>query len=252
LNRFLLRLPYGSGEGELAVKDFNYQEDVTENASQYLWGNPAYGFLANINRSFAKHGWAVNIRGSQSGGRVEDLPVHSFVTPEGSQIRIPTEAMIPETPELNLSNNGLIPLCVYKNTDYAVFFGAQSVQKPKEDPTDPYATANNKLSANLPYLFLVSRLGHYQKVMLREIIGSQKEKDDLQAELNTWIRTLVTEDVSPTPEKKAECPLRAASIVVTEKADSPGFYHVTMQVRPHFQVEGVNVDLSLVTRVPTK
>lgn len=247
LNKFLLRLPYGQ-DGQ-SVKGFNYEEDVVQDANRYLWGNPAFAFMANVNRSFANHGWAVNIRGPQGGGMVEDLPVHIFTSPEGGQYRIPTEIIVPETKEFELAENGFIPLSVYKNKDYAVFFGAQSTQKPQKYDTAS-ATANAKLSANLPYLFLVSRLSHYLKVMQREVIGSQKEKEDLQEDLNRWIRGLVTEDVSPTAEQKAKFPLREASVEVTESPDSPGFYHVSMKVRPHFQVEGVNVDLSLVSRLP--
>ena len=247
MNRFVLRLPYEEG----AVKTFNFKEDVLDGSDRYLWGNPAFAFLGNMNRCFAKHGWAVNIRGPQAGGKVEDLPVHVYNSPSGTQTRIPTEIMLSERKEFELAENGFIPLSVYKNQDFAVFFSAQSVQQPtKYDSAD--ATANAKLSANLPYLFLVSRLSHYLKVLQREEIGGATERDELEKGLDNWIKQLVTESSSPTAEQKAKYPLRAASVEVSENPDSPGFYNVGMKVRPHFQVEGVNVDLSLVSKMPSK
>jgi len=245
LNKFLLRLPYSE---ENKVKTFNLIEDV-ENVENYLWGNPAFAFLANINRSFAKHGWAVNIRGPKAGGKVEDLPAHVYKSSTGNQLRIPTEIMLSERKEFELAENGFIPLTVYKNQDFAVFFSAQSTQKPLKYNTAE-ATANAKLCANLPYLYLVSRLSHYTKVMQREEIGGQKEANEIQNELNAWVQTLVIDSPNPMPEQKAKYPLREAAVKVTENEDSPGYYNVTMKVRPHFQVEGVNVDLSLVSRVP--
>jgi type VI secretion system protein ImpC len=247
MNRFMLRMPYTEDN----VKTFNFKEDVLEGPHKYLWGNPAFAFLGNLNRCFAKHGWAVNIRGPQSGGKVEDLPVHVYESSGGTQTRIPTEIMLSERKEFELAENGFIPLSIYKNSDYAVFFSAQSAQKPtRYDSVD--ATANAKLSANLPYLFLVSRLSHYLKVLQREEIGGATERDELEKGLNEWIKKLVTDSSSPTAEQKAKYPLRDASVSVTENPESPGFYTVTMKVRPHFQVEGVNVDLSLVSKMPSK
>jgi type VI secretion system protein ImpC len=106
------------------------------------------------------------------------------------------------------------------------------------------------LSARLPYLFLVSRLSHYLKVIQRENIGAAKEKDDLQLELEEWLNQYVTEDKSPSVDAKAKYPLSMAKIAVNDIADNPGFYNVEMLVRPHFQVEGVDVSLSLVSRLP--
>ena len=44
----------------------------------------------------------------------------------------PTEIAITSRREKELSDLGFLPLCHYKNTDYAVFFGAQTTQKPKK------------------------------------------------------------------------------------------------------------------------
>ncbi len=245
---FLLRLPYGPDTAP--VKEFDFEEHVTgADHSKYLWGNAAFAFATRLTESFAKYGWCVNIRGPQAGGLVEDLPLHLYKSGGDTEAKIPTEILIPDRREYEFAQLGFIPLSFYKNRNYACFFSAQSVQRPKKYSTDD-ATANAKLSANLPYLFLVSRLAHYLKVIQRENIGAAKEKEDLQRELDEWIQKLVTEMPNPGPELKARCPLRAAQIEVNESADSPGFYQVTMRVRPHFQVEGVDVNLSLVSRMP--
>lgn len=246
--RFLLRLPYG--RETVPVKAFNFEEDVKgEEHEKYLWGNASFAFASRLTDSFADNGWCVNIRGPQAGGLVEDLPLHLFEAAGDKETKIPTEILVPDRREFEFAELGFMPLSFYKNKDFACFFSAHSTQKPKKYD-DANATANSRLCANLPYLFLVSRLAHYLKVIQRENIGAAKEKEDLQAELDRWISKLVTEMPNPGAALKARCPLRAARVVVTDIADNPGFYNVEMRVRPHFQIEGVDVDLSLVSQLP--
>jgi type VI secretion system protein ImpC len=248
LPRFLLRLPYG--EATKPAKSFNYNEKVSgEEHEKYLWGNASFAFATCLTRSFADHGWCVNIRGPQAGGTVEDLPLHHYQAAGDTVTKIPTEVLMTERREFELAELGFIPFSFYKNRDYACFFSANSCQKPKKY-IDPDSTANSRLSARLPYLFLVSRLSHYLKVIQRENIGAAKEKDDLQLELEEWLNQYVTEDKSPSVAAKAKYPLSMAKLEVTDIADNPGFYNVEMLVRPHFQVEGIDVTLSLVSRLP--
>ncbi len=246
--RFLLRLPYG--KETTSVKEFDFEENVTgEEHDKYLWGNASFAFATRLTESFANHGWCVHIRGPQAGGLVEDLPLHLYSAGGDTETKVPTEILVPDRREFEFAQQGLIPLSFYKNKNYACFFSAQSTQRAKEYST-PEATANSKLSANLPYLFLVSRLAHYLKVIQRENIGAAKEKGDLQSELDSWISKLVTEMPNPGADLKARCPLRSAHVEVMDHEDNPGFYSVNMKVRPHFQIEGVNVDLSLVSQMP--
>jgi type VI secretion system protein ImpC len=248
LPRFLLRLPYG--EDTKPAKTFNYSEKVAgPDHERYLWGNGSFAFASCLTRSFAEHGWCVNIRGPQAGGVVEDLPLHHYHAAGDTVTKIPTEVLMSERREFELAELGMIPLSFYKNRDYACFFSANSCQKPKQY-VDPDSTANSRLSARLPYLFLVSRLSHYLKVIQRENIGAAKEKDDLQLELEEWLNQYVTQDKSPSIAAKAKYPLSMAKIAVSDIADNPGFYNVEMLVRPHFQIEGVDVSLSLVSRLP--
>lgn len=247
LPRFLLRLPYGDSN---PVRSFNYKEDSGgENAERYLWGNAAFAFAANMARSFKENGWAVNIRGPESGGKIESLPLHQYDIGKGLQTKIPTEILISETRELEFANLGFIPLSYYKNSDYACFFSANSVQKPAEY-TSPDATANSRINARLPYIFLVSRISHYLKILQRENIGASKPRPELEKELNAWIQTLVTKMKDPEPELIATHPLQDGQVTVKELADNPGFYSVNLYVMPHFQIEGVDVRLSLVAQMP--
>jgi type VI secretion system protein ImpC len=246
--RFLLRLPYG--KETTPVKEFDFEEDVTgDDHDKYLWGNASFAFATRLTESFSQHGWCVNIRGPQAGGLVEDLPLHLYDAGGDTEIKVPTEILISDRREFEFAQQGLISLSFYKNKNYACFFSAQSCQRPAKYASAD-ATANSKLSANLPYLFLVSRLAHYLKVIQRENIGAAKEGADLQRELEMWVKKLITEMPNPGPDLKARCPLRAASIEVMDHPDNPGFYSVNMKVRPHFQIEGVNVDLSLVSQMP--
>ena len=248
LPRFLMRLPFGPDT--TPVKEFVYTEKVTgEHHDKYLWGNAAFSMAANLSRSFADHGWCVGIRGPEAGGKVEDLPIHLYDVGRGNQMKIPTEILIPETREFEFANQGFIPLSFYKNRNYACFFSANSAQKP-QTYDDPAVTANSRINSRLPYIFLTSRLAHYLKVIQRENIGATKSASVLEEELNNWIRNLVSEMKNPSPTVAAQRPLSAAQIKVMELPDNPGFYRVTMAVSPHFQVEGIDVNLQLVSQMP--
>jgi len=248
LPRFLLRLPYDPESNP--VQDFRYSESVTgEDHEKYLWGNASFAFAANMARSFVENGWCVQIRGPESGGRVEDLPIHTFDVGKGTQAKIPTEILVPETREFEFAAQGFIPLSHYKNRDYACFFSANSARRP-ELYDDDAATANERINSRLPYIFLTARLAHYLKVLQRESIGATKSAAVLEQELNKWIKGLVTEMKNPGPELAATHPLSYGQVSVTENPDNPGFFRVSLSVIPHFQVEGIDVSLSLVSQMP--
>jgi len=249
--RFLGRLPYGAKTSP--VDEFDFEEDTNgSDHSRYAWVNAAYAMGVNINRSFKQYGWCSLIRGVESGGTVENLPCHTFPTDDGGvDMKCPTEIAISDRREAELSKNGFIPLIHRKNTDNATFIGAQSLQKPAEY-YDPDATANANLSARLPYLFACSRFAHYLKCIVRDKIGSFKEREDMQRWLNEWIMNYVDADpVNSSQETKARRPLAAAEVVVEEVEGNPGYYSAKFFLRPHFQLEGLTVSLRLVTKLPS-
>jgi type VI secretion system protein ImpC len=236
--RLLLREPYDIEDGH-----FKFFEDVKgEEHGKYLWGNAAFAFASNLVRSFVDHGWCVQIRGPQAGGLVEDLPIHLYEVGGGTQTKIPTEIPIPDERELEFANLGFIPLSYYKDTDYACFFSANSVQKPKiystasVTMTAEEATASSRIISKLPYLFFISRLAHYLKVIQRENIGATKDRSVLQRELQMWINTLVTGITNPHPSIIERRPLREAQITVEDIEGKPGFFNVQVYVKLHLQV----------------
>ena len=248
--RFLLRLPYERNENP--VKSFDYQEDVNADHEHYLWGNTAYLLASNITDSFAKYRWCPNIIGPQSGGSVNDLPVHIFDSLGQLQSKIPTEVLITDRREYELAEEGFITLTMRKGSDNAAFFSANSIQKCKVFPPTregKIAETNYKLGTQLPYMFIVNRLAHYIKVLQREQLGAWKERQDLQRELNQWIRQFVADQENPPSEVRSRRPLRGASITVSDVDGDPGWYQVSMSVRPHFKYMGASFELSLVGRL---
>ena len=249
--RFLARLPYGIRTNP--VDNFNFEE-TTDGAdhSKYVWSNAAYAMAVNINRSFKRYGWCTLIRGVESGGVVEGLPCHTFPTDDGGiDMKCPTEIAISDRREAELAKNGFIPLIHRKNTDYAAFIGAQSLQKPAEY-YDPDATANANLSARLPYMFACSRFAHYLKCIVRDKIGTFKERDEMQKWLNDWVMNYVDGDPANSSfETKARRPLAAAEVVVEDVEGNPGYYQAKFFLRPHFQLEGLTVSLRMVARLPS-
>jgi len=249
--RFLSRMPYGAKTNP--VEDFAFEEDTSgADHTKYTWTNAAFAMATNINKSFKQYGWCARIRGAESGGMVEGLPCHTFPTDDGGvDMKCPTEIAITDRREAELAKNGFMPLSHWKNTDYAVFVGAQSLQKPAEYD-DKDATANANLAARLPYLFATCRFAHFLKCIVRDKIGSFKERADMQKWLNNWIMNYVV----PNPETateidKAQRPLAAAEVVVEEVEGNPGYYSSKFYLRPHYQLEGLTVSLRLVSKLPS-
>jgi type VI secretion system protein ImpC len=249
--RFLARQPYGSRTDP--VDAFDFEEDTSApGAKNYTWANAAYAMAVNINRSFKHYGWCSRIRGIESGGAVEGLPVHSFPTDDGGvDMQCPTEIGISDRREAELAANGFMPLVHKKNTDFAAFIGAQSMHKPAEYD-DPDATANANLAARLPYLFATTRFAHYLKCIVRDKVGSFKEKDEMQRWLTKWIMQYVDGDPASSSEStKARKPLAAAEVVLEEAEGTPGYYTSKFFLRPHYQLEGLTVSLRLVSKLPS-
>jgi type VI secretion system protein ImpC len=248
--RFLSRIPYGSKTNP--VEEFEFEED-TEGAdhNKYVWSNSAYAMGTNITRSFKLWGWCARIRGAESGGMVEGLPVHTFPTDDGGvDMKCPTEIAITDRREAELAKNGMMPLSHWKNTDYAVFVGAQSLQKPAQYD-DPDATANANLAARLPYLFATCRFAHYLKCMVRDKIGGFKERSDMESWLNSWIKLYCVDSATASESDKARRPLADAEVKVEEVEGNPGYYTSKFFLRPHYQLEGLTVSLRLVSKLPS-
>ena len=248
--RVLSRMPYGAKTNP--VEEFNFEEDTGAGASEkYTWMNAAFAMGANIDRSFTQYGWCARIRGVESGGAVEGLPTHVFPTDDGGKaMKCPTEIAITDRREAELSKNGFLPLCHWKNTDYAVFLGGQTVNKPMEYD-NPDATANANLSARLPYIFATCRFAHYLKCIVRDKIGSFKEAADMQRWLSDWIANYVTSDPNASEEVKAKYPLAEAKVEIEEVEGQPGYYNAKFYLRPHYQLEGLTTSLRLVSKVPS-
>lgn len=252
--KVLARLPYG--EATQPVEAFCFEETVGNDGSQemshddYCWMNAAYPLATRITDAFAKYGWSTAIRGAEGGGKVDGLPLHTFLTEDGDiDAKCPTEIGITDRREAELSKLGFLPVCHYKNSDYAVFFGAQTTQKPKKYDRAA-ATANAAISARLPYILATARFAHYLKVMARDKIGSFMEASDCELWLNRWINNYVNGNASTNQELKSKYPLAAAKIEVKEVPGKPGAYQAVAYLRPWLQFEELTTSMRLVARIP--
>ena len=256
--RVIARLPYGKNTKPL--DEFDYEEAPVDargkaqamDHESYCWSNAAYVMGARLTDAFAKTGFCTAIRGAEGGGKVENLPTHVFTSDDGDlDAKCPTEIGITDRRELELSNLGFLPLCHYKNTDYAVFFGAQTTQKPKKYDR-PEATANAAISARLPYIMATSRFAHYLKVMGRDKIGSFMEASNVETWLNRWIQNYVNPNVDAGQDMKARFPLREARVEVKEIPGKPGSYNAIAYLRPWLQMEELTTSLRMVASIPQK
>ena len=252
--RVLARLPYGAAT--IPVKGFAFEEELDGKHDHYVWMNAAFAMGVNINRSHKLYGWGSQIRGVESGGSVINLPVHSFPTDDGSiAMKCPTEIAIDDRREAELAKLGFMPILHRKNTDIAAFIGAHSLQDDEARAgrlVDPDAQANERLSANLPYLFPVSRFAHYLKAMARDKVGTFKERADMQVWLSEWINRYVLSNTAMADDKaKAKRPLAKAEVQVDSVEGRPGYYNARFYLRPHYQLEGINASLRLVSELPS-
>lgn len=256
--RALSRLPYG--KNTKVVEEFDFEEvELDEKGKSkpvphenYTWMNSSYVLGTQMTAAYAKFGWCTAIRGAENGGKVEGLPAHIFTADDGDQaMKCPTEIAITDRREAELSKLGFLPLCHYKNTDYAVFFGAQTTQKPKKYDR-PEATANAAISARLPYIMASSRIAHFLKVIARDKIGSFMERQDCEDWLKRWISNYVSTDPHPSDEVKARYPLAEAEIKVEEIPGSPGSYNAVAWLRPWLQLEELTSSLRMVAKIPAK
>lgn len=246
--RFLAREPYSTKNNPIEGFAFEEQVDGSDH-SKYCWSNASYAMGANINRAFDESGWATTIRGLESGGIVEGLPVHAFPTSDGGvDVKCPTEVALNDRHEKELADLGLMPLSFYKNSDYACFFSAQSLKKPTKY-ADEDATANEALSCRLPYMFATCRFAHYLKCMVRDKIGQFMERDEMEQWLSDWIMGYVLKSGGD-DVLKAKRPLADARVEVVDVEGDPGNYRATFYLRPHFQLEGLTASLRLVSKLP--
>lgn len=151
--KVLARLPYG--QATAPVEEFGFEEfevdpvsGIAVNAehNDYCWMNSSYVLGVKLTDAFSKYGFCTAIRGAEGGGRVDNLPTHFFMSDDGDpDMKCPTEIGITDRREAELGKLGFLPLCHYKNTNYAVFFGAQTCQKPAKYDS-PDATANAAIS----------------------------------------------------------------------------------------------------------
>ncbi len=254
--RVLSRLPYG--KDTLPIEEFSYEEGEFDNNhkakelqhDQYCWMNAAYVMGSRLTSAFAEYGWCTAIRGAENGGKVSDLPTHVFTSDSGDlDLKCPTEIGITDRREAELSKLGFLPLCHYKNTNYAVFFGGQSIQKPLLYDTAE-ATANAAISARLPYIMATSRFAHYLKVLARDKIGSFMEAADVENWLNRWIINYVNANPDCGARLRASYPLAEARVEVKEIPGRPGSYNAVAWLRPWLQLEELTTSLRLVARIP--
>jgi type VI secretion system protein ImpC len=254
--RVLARVPYGS-QGK-QIDEFKFEEaPIDKNGvvsamtqDKFSWMNASYAMGERLTAAFSKYGWCVAVRGTEGGGKVENLPSFTFTSDDGDvDQQCPTEIGITDRREAELSKLGFLPLCHYKNTDYAVFFGAQTTQKAKKYDK-PDATANAAISARLPYIMATSRFSHYLKVMGRDKIGSFMEASDCENWLNDWIRNFVNGNPDASAEMKAQYPLAEAQVTVKEIPGAPGSYNAVAYLRPWLQMEELTASMRLVARIP--
>ncbi len=246
--RVLLRAPYGRGEH--AETTFGYREDVTRDHDHGLWGVAAFAFAGSLVRSFERYRVCVDIVG-HSGGRVQGLPALVDEIDHGSAY--PVEVLLSERKEAELADLGFMPLAVARARGDLVFNSAHSLhwaaveadRKRREDPE----SLGLRLGAQLPYIFLISRIAHYLKVIQRDMIGTLRTEAEMETELQGWLRRYVSDVENPAPALRARRPLRKAELRITDEEGGGSSYRMHLDLVPHTRFMSTEYSLSLEGRL---
>ena len=249
--RVLMRRPYQLDN--LREDGFCFREDVAgPDAGNYLWGNACFALGSVLIRSFNDYGWFANIRGCPdgvSGGVVTGIPIDYFVTDQaGVAGKYTTDVLITDAEDKQLADFGLIPLCHSRNTEYAVFYSNQSLQKAVEY-NNAVAGVNAQLSAMLQYILCTSRFAHFLKVIGRDKVGSFATPEECETFLHEWLMQYVTASDMGSHEMRAKYPLSEGRVEVKEIPAKPGSYSCVMHLKPHTQFDQMVSAIKLVTDI---
>ncbi len=249
LPRVMGRIPYNTLINP--VKFLNFIEEVSpENEKHYSWMNAAYVYMTQIATSYGLYGWFGSITGAENGGRVNNLPLYIYKDKNGESIgKCPTEAAITDRREKELSDLGFISLCNAKDENYGVFFGSNNAYKPPIFSKET-ANANSDLTTKTPFMLNTSRFAHYLKCMMRDKVGSFVNKDSVKGFLAEWLAKYTLLDDNAPANLKIEYPLREFSITVEDIIGKPGNYKTIVLLRPHNQLQSIEISLRLVSEMP--
>ena len=77
------------------------------------------------------------------------------------------------------------------------------------------------------------------------------EREDLQKWLQNWLTLYIDGDPrNSSVAEKARKPLADGRVDVFADEENPGYYGARFYLRPHFQLEGMDIGMSLVSRLP--
>jgi type VI secretion system protein ImpC len=242
LPRYLLRRPWHSIWNPAGT--FAYEEKTGGDNRNYLWGNSAILVARNLAKSFESSGWCQYIRGHKAGGLASDLEAHRFRLLSEHELKSPLEWTLPDTNEVAYANAGFMPVVYRKGTDEACFFSSQSVKAVKRFG-DQRATDNAQLVTNLAYTLSISRIAHYLKCIVRDVVGSTADGPYVQRKIQKWLETYVTMVPQPSERTISYYPFKMAKVEVRAVEGDLGSYKCAVTVVPHIQFEGVDVELRL-------
>jgi len=263
LPHILMRLPYGdrpdyglaeryerSSRTTTRLNTFCFVEESRgTDSSKYLWGGAAFAYATVVIRSFCRTGWVTDIRGVErdrsGGGLVTELPIE-FHHADRRLAKPPMDAVITDELEKELSEYGFIPLCACHSTPFAAFFSGRSIQRSK-NYSDALATINAKLSSMLHHMLCVSRFAHYLKKIGRDMLGKQKDPEEIESELGRWIGEYTLNQPSASLEDKSRFPLFDADIQVYPVRGKSGEYKAVLDLQPHYEIENVSAKIRLMT-----
>ncbi len=227
---FLLRESH-----KIEIGGLRYIEKISSKDTDLLWGNSAFPFASRLLESFARYRWCLNCTG-QDAGQVQGMNMKDG--------KISTQFILTDRRESNVVDQGFIPLSVHKGDETAAFYSAYSTHIVTAEESNNGQDLSARLSAQLPYLMIVSRISQYLKVMQREHLGSWRNRRDLDQQLNKWLAQYVSDMDNPAAGVRARRPLRRAEVKVREVEGKQDWFVTRIQITPHLKFMGSSFELS--------
>ncbi len=210
-------------------------------AFDHVWIPAVFGFGTLLVQAFRQFGWCAQLTGPHGGGLLASVPPLDLGQAGFHFQDSPLEVNLSDREEQHLAAHGLMSFTYARHLERVVLYNAPSIQRRDLEDDNP--------AANLPYLYLVSRFGHYQKVIQRENIGVATDPQDLEVLLNKWLGRYISSMANASPAARAERPLRDGLVKVTTDPENPGYFQVNLTLKPHLQIEGIDTRLSLTSKL---
>lgn len=203
---------------------------VSQQKQQGLYGYAHFAFASTVIREFNRISWFGFLKSRWNDrlqGAVVNIPENNVSHP-----------WCEPQPKVRLFGNiaqfyakqGFIPLAHSPLTSKYYFMDNHSVWAGQHH-------ADDKVLSLIQTTLICSRVAHFLKVQIRELLGSFLSANECEQHLSKWLSKYVSNVSSANDETLAKYPLRNAKVSVKEAENATGEYICEVSLQPQYQFD---------------